>query len=330
MSTTAITNFPLKLTTSIQQLLCCPVCYSPLALTPSQLECKNSQCRACFPIINGTPILINETSSVFSINDFVNHNHSHLNPKSKLERLLINLIPGINLNITTKTNYQKFIELLLEQNQNPQVLVIGGSVVGKGMEPLLSVPEIELIETDVAFGSRISVICDAHNLPFEADSFDGVVVQAVLEHVVDPNRCVEEIYRVLKPHGLVYSETPFMQQVHLGKYDFTRFTHLGHRRLFRKFVEIDSGAVCGPGMALAWSYQYFLLSFVSRPLTRALVKAFARITLFWLKYFDYYLINQPGTFDSASGYYFLGMKSEQILSDKELITLYKGTQSSSF
>jgi hypothetical protein len=46
--------------------------------------------------------------------------------------------------------------------------------------------------------------------------------------------------------------------------------------------------------------------------------------LFWLKYFDYYLINKPGTLDGASGYYFMGRRSDQILADRELIKLYKG------
>ena len=68
---------------------------------------------------------------------------------------------------------------------------------------------------------------------------------------------------MLKGRGVVYAETPFMQQVHMGPYDFTRFTHSGHRRLFRRFEEVESGAVCGPGMALAWAYQYFLLSFAT-------------------------------------------------------------------
>ncbi|NMG08963.1 methyltransferase domain-containing protein [Brasilonema sp. UFV-L1] len=330
MNTELKTKSDTKLTENTQKLLCCPVCQSQLELVNSHLECKNSQCKASFPIISKIPILINDSSSVFSISDYLDNKISTLKPKSKLERLLINLVPGINLNLKSKTNFQKFVQLLLKENKSPRVLIIGGSVVGQGIEPLLLVPEIELIETDVAFGDRISVISDAHNIPFVDSSFDGVVVQAVLEHVVDPNRCVEEIHRVLKPNSLVYSETPFMQQVHLGKYDFTRFTHLGHRRLFRKFEEIDSGAVCGPGMALAWSYQYFLLSFVKKQLARGLVKVFARVTSFWLKYFDYYLINKPGTFDSASGYYFLGKKSEKILSDQDLITLYRGTQSSSF
>lgn len=192
------------------------------------------------------------------------------------------------------------------------------------MGPLAQNGSLELVDTDVSFGPRTMLICDAHDIPFQDESFDGVIAQAVLEHVVDPYRCVEEMHRVLKKDGLVYAETPFMQQVHLGRYDFTRFTHLGHRRLFRRFEEIDSGAVCGPGMALAWSYQYFLLSFAKLKILRALIRAFASLTSFYLKYFDYFLIDTAGGLDAASGYYFMGRKSDHSLSDRELLTLYKG------
>ena len=198
--------------------------------------------------------------------------------------------------------------------------------MGQGMEPLVNNSKIELVESDVSFGTRTGIICDAHDIPFEDGSFDGVIVQAVLEHVVDPYRCCEEIHRVLNAQGLVYSETPFMQQVHGGRYDFTRFTYLGHRRLFRKFEEIDSGAICGPGSALAWSYMYFLLSFTTSKILRMIIKFFARLTSFYLKYFDYYLINQPAALDAASGYYFMGRKAERVLSDSDLITLYRGQE----
>jgi hypothetical protein len=79
-------------------------------------------------------------------------------------------------------------------------------------------------------------------------------------------------------------------------------------------------------MALAWSYQYFILSFVKTKTAKNLVKFFTRLTSFWLKYFDYFLIDKPGTFDAASGYYFIGTKSDQVLTDRELIKLYKGIQ----
>lgn len=321
-------NSKVKLTESNQKFFCCPVCQSELIFNNQQFECTNTQCQTHFPVVDGIPVFINESNSIFTIGDFLNHQSTtfNLKPKSKIKQLVTKLLPEIDVNVKTKKNYEKFAEQIQKQNENPKILVIGGSILGEGMEAILSIPSIEIISSDVSFGPYTALICDAHDLPFEDNSFDGVIVQAVLEHVVDPNRCVSEIYRVLKDNGLVYAETPFMQQVHMGRYDFTRFTHLGHRRLFRKFEEISSGPACGPGMALAWSYQYFLLSFVKNKAAKAIVKGFARLTSFWLKYFDYYLIDKPGTFDAASGYYFIGKKSDRVLDDRELLKLYKGIQ----
>jgi hypothetical protein len=146
----------------------------------------------------------------------------------------------------------------------------------------------------------------------------------VLEHVVDPYTCVREIHRVLRKDGFVYAESPFMQQVHEGKYDFLRFTHLGHRRLFRNFSEIDSGATCGPGMALAWAYSYFIYSFFKSKKIRRIITPLVHFSSFFLKYFDSILINKPGTYDAASGFFFWGQKSNITLDDRELLTLYKG------
>jgi ubiquinone/menaquinone biosynthesis C-methylase UbiE len=195
-------------------------------------------------------------------------------------------------------------------------------VLGEGMEQLLLAPEIELVETDVSFGPRTALISDAHNIPFVDSVFDAVIAQAVLEHVVDPHRCVEEIFRVLKPEGLVYAETPFMQQVHGGRYDFTRFTLHGHRRLFRRFEEVDSGMTGGPGMALAWSFSYFLQSISPGRVTGWALEAAARLTAFWLKYIDELVAKRPAAMDAAAGLYFLGRKSEHVLDDRDLVSLY--------
>lgn len=271
--------------------------------------------------------MINEKDSIFAIEDFTTLRNTTFNlQRSKLKEKLRQFIPAISNNVKAKQNYPKFVSLLFSKTSNPKVLVIGGSILGQGMESLTQNDSIELVETDVSFGPCTKLICDSHDIPFENESFDGVIVQAVLEHVTDPYRCVEEIQRVIKKQGFVYAETPFIQQVHMGRYDFTRFTHLGHLRLFRKFTVIDSGAVCGPGMALAWSYQYFLLSFTTSKILRALIKVFSNLTSFYLKYFDYFLIEKAGAYDASSGYFFMGKKDDRMLSDKELIKLYKGAQ----
>lgn len=284
----------------------------------------NAHCLACFPVIDGIPILINESASVFSVDDFAQHRSTTFKPVSRMVRIVAHLLPQLGQNLVVRTNFRRFVPLLFVQSTNPVVLVIGGSIVGEGMQDILAIPNIEFVESDVAFGPRTALVCDAHDIPFGDGSFDGVIMQAVLEHVADPYRCVEEVHRVLKANGIVYVETPFMQQVHMGRYDFTRFTHLGHRRLFRRFEEISSGIVAGPGTVLAWSYNYFLLSFVQSKVAISLIKASTRLALFWLKYLDRYLIGKRGAFDGASAYYFMGRRSQNILADRELIKLYKG------
>ncbi len=97
--------------------------------------------------------------------------------------------------------------------------------------------------------------------------------------------------------------------------------------MFRGFEEIGSGATAGSGTALAWSYQYFLLSFVRTTFARSAVKGIARLTSFWLKYFDYFLLDRPGSLDAASGYFFLGRKCSEVLPDRQLIALYRGAGS---
>jgi SAM-dependent methyltransferase len=269
-------------------------------------------------------VLINEQSSVFSIADFVERKSTFFRAESWLTRFAKRALPELGMNISSKRNYLRLGDLLLEGCSEPKVLVVGGGILGHGMEPLTSKASIKLIESDVALTPRTTVICDAHDLPFADQSFDGVIAQAVLEHVVDPYRCVAEFHRVLRERGLIYAETPFMQQVHGGRYDFTRFTYRGHRRLFRRFDEVESGLAGGPATALAWSYQYFLLSFARREATRAALKAIARITAFWLKYVDLLLINKASAFDAASGYYFMGRKSDATLADRDLVCRYFG------
>lgn len=305
----------------------CPRCYNRLVKTGDTLSCKNSDCLKTYPIVNSIPILINEENSVFSIQDFLDKKDTTFNfNKSPLEKITKKIVPSISNNIKARSNYKKLLSLLFKRTKNPKVLVVGGSILGEGFEELLSEPGLILIESDVTFGPRTQIVFDAHNIPFSNEFFDCVILQAVLEHVVDPYKCVEESHRVLKKDGLIYAETPFMQQVHMGKYDFQRFTHLGHRRLFRKFDEIESGAVCGTGMALAWAYSHFIFSFFSSKKFKKLMIPLTRFTSFFWKYFDYFLIDRPGTLDAASGYYFLGKKSSNTLDDRELLKLYRGLQ----
>lgn len=311
----------MKISAELQQKLICPKTKSKLQKAGGHLESFDDQAIK-YPIVDGIPVLINEENSIFDIADFLQSRDTTFNlHKSKLQEVVEKFMPEIGMSIKTPSNYKDLAQYL---PQGAKILVIGGSIQGVGMQPIYDNGTFEIIGSDVSHGELTSLICDAHDIPFESDTFDCVIIQAVLEHVVDPYRCVEECYRVLKMDGLIYSETPFMQQVHMKQFDFTRFTHLGHRRLFRKFEEVTSGPAGGPGMVMAWSYVYFLRSFTTRVSTRRAVVLFAHLTSFFWKYFDYLTINKPGAYDASSGYFFMGKKTESILSDRDLIKQFRG------
>jgi len=315
----------IKLSEEIVRSLRCPVCRSRLERRQADFVCLSDACRKVFPVVDGIPVLINERDSVFSIQDFVQDKETFFGRHSRIERLAERWLPKLGRNLKARTNSREFARQVLALCPRPRVLVVGGSIVGEGLEDLLARPDIEFVETDVSTGPRTALICDAHDIPFCDGTFEGVIAQAVLEHVADPWRCVAEMHRVLKSNGVVYAETAFMFPVHGAQYDFTRFTYVGHRRLFRAFEEVASGAVCGPGMALAYSYQFFLRSLSQRgPVMRRLMYLAAVLTAWPLKYFDYWLVDKPYALDAAAGVYFLGRRRETALSDREVCASYRG------
>jgi ubiquinone/menaquinone biosynthesis C-methylase UbiE len=49
---------------------------------------------------------------------------------------------------------------------------------------------------------------DAENLPFDSGSFDGVLLSGLVHHFPDPQRCIGETFRVLRPGGKIVAFDP--------------------------------------------------------------------------------------------------------------------------
>ena len=52
------------------------------------------------------------------------------------------------------------------------------------------------------------VKADICNLPFEADSFDFILCNHVLEHIPEDTKAMQELYRILKPGGTAILQVP--------------------------------------------------------------------------------------------------------------------------
>lgn len=301
----------------VREQACCPVCRGALRWSsPDDGRCAS--CGRAVPVVHGIPVLL-PAESVFERSDAGPPGTRRSGGRSRL--------PSISRSLVGEQNLRR-LRSDLEASGGPEpaaVLVIGAGNAGKATA-VLAGPAVTVVETDVVPVADLDAVVDAHTIPFPDGTFDAVVAQAVLEHVLDPAKVVQEIHRVLRPGGLVYAATPFMQQVHEAAYDFTRWTHLGHRRLFRWFDEIDSGISVGPASALAWSVRAFLQAFARTPRQRRLLGAVAHLGTWWLKHLDRVLSDRPGALDAASSTYFYGRSSASPISDHDLLAGYRGAR----
>ena len=307
----------------VRDLLACPRCKSPLSLkensSESSLVCKSEECLEIFPLVESRPVLICNERSLFSTEMFLEGKDHRAQEKWKT--FLLKFIPSLSNKPRAKKLCSRLADLL-PKDKRALVLVIGSGEEGEGIGELER--HARILNCDVNHGKNVHLIADGHDLPLKDSSIDAILVQSVLEHVLDPKQVVSEIFRVLRPKGLVLADTPQTQQVHEGEYDYTRFTCLGQRWLFKNFELIDMGASCGPGMSLAWAYEYFLRSLFKSRLGRRFASLFAHCTAFWLKWLDPLLLERPAAIDAASQCYFLGRKSESPISEKELLRDFPG------
>jgi SAM-dependent methyltransferase len=314
----------MSLSESLLPILRCPNCSddsASLALKGSSLICD--ECKSDFPVVLNRPVMLRADNPIFQVGAYKETS------EKKIKRLggrIVNLIPDPSVNLS-RDRVLAHLSELLAKSKSVKVLVIGSGGQRVQIEKMLGLGDnLQLICSDIDIDADVDLFCDGHDLPFVTGSFDAVLTTVVLEHVMYPERVASEIHRTLKEGGFLYSEMPFMQQVHEGAYDFTRYSLSGHRRLFNGFTEIDSGMVAGPATTLVWTIENFILAFFSNRKLRLVVKAFTRLVFSWLKYIDYFLQKRPEAMDGASCTYFLGAKSKLPVSDAAIIAGYVGAK----
>lgn len=84
-------------------------------------------------------------------------------------------------------------------------------------------------------------VCD--RLPYRDNVFDAVISKAAFEHLARPWEVADEIYRVLKPGGLVRVDTAFMFPLHGDPYHFFNMTLDGAREMFKRFRTLSCGVM---------------------------------------------------------------------------------------
>jgi SAM-dependent methyltransferase len=80
---------------------------------------------------------------------------------------------------------------------------------------------------------------DGRSIPFPDENFDVVLCTEVLEHAVDPEALIAEMWRVLRPGGIMLVTVPFSARVHYAPHDYNRFTRYRLTAMFSQFTTLQ-------------------------------------------------------------------------------------------
>ena len=122
-----------------------------------------------------------------------------------------------------------------------------------------------VVNLDIEESAHVHVINRLEQIPFKDGSFEGVLLEYVLEHVGPYENLIREAVRVLKPGGSLLLTVPFRQSYHGCPRDFWRFTHEGMELLLERsgLNNIQVEVHAGPTSAWIDATKEFLSTLLS-------------------------------------------------------------------
>ena len=239
----------------LDRLIACPRCHGRLAATSRGYSC--GACGRDFAREGQIPVLLTpEAEAALAVlKDAWGGDKVTTAANQRLVAILRRLVPPSApfLNLVSRANLSRIGAWLGARGSEAVLLDLGsGGGAGAGMaalDPRLLAERTVFL--DVASSPGVNLIGDGAALPLKDQSFDAVLLKAVLEHVPDPQGVIAEARRVLKPGGLLYLEVPFLFEYHPNPGDYTRYTRAGLEGLLGGFESVEVGTLVGPATALA-------------------------------------------------------------------------------
>lgn len=305
---------------TIADLLACPLCHG--ALVPAdgdRLRCTTPDCAhhaEPYPRLGGKHVLIDFDNSVLDRDATLASNASSVVGRGRWRALLSRVIDGTNRYAAV------FARLMIDglrraDGEKPVIVAFGAGEIGFGSEELYRSPDVRVVSFDIYNSPDITFVADAHAIPLKDGSADAVWIQGMLELVVDPRKVVAEARRVLKPGGLLFTDTAFMWPVCEQAYDYNRWSPSGLRWLFRDFDVLAAGQSTGPGTMTVLSIRYLMQSL----LRSTKLGQIAALPFVWLRLLDY-LGDDRRSLDAAVGMFIFGRKTGTPLEIEGLLAYY--------
>lgn len=163
------------------------------------------------PMVGPWPAIVDFERSIVDEGELRSAQSSGSVPNPGTHRWSIDRLPAWLRSLWNPPNKAaaRNVELLLSllPGASPLVLVVGGGTLGNGVDAIYADRRTRVIGFDIYSSPLAQFIADARHIPLADESVDAVLIQAVIEHVLDPGQVVSEVHRVLRGGGLVYAET---------------------------------------------------------------------------------------------------------------------------
>lgn len=190
-------------------------------------------------------------------------------------------------------NSEKFNRLYAERRSGVKVIDLGCGWPAKRALIRDQAGVENYVGIDFEMENQPDVVANVAHMPFAGDSLDLVRAFALFEHTYNYQEILDEVFRVLRPGGSLFIQTPFWLEFHGYPSDYFRYTHVAWQRILQdtgyKVVDYDiewgfgfftnlanvleHGSFSFPGTQLRWFWFRLLL--------RVLGKA-----AWWLRWLD--------------------------------------------
>jgi SAM-dependent methyltransferase len=205
----------------LQLHLICPACSGRLSHQDERILCRDCEQRGCW--VDGAAVFFSEDLP----QDFYDPEY------------------------TSSNGYSRASLELIRRSEGGMVLDLGAGQASADF------PNVVQMEIRKYRGTDVVLTHD--RLPFEDNTFDGIISQAVIEHVRDPWQHVREIERTLKPGGQVVLDAAFMQPLHGAPYHYFNTTKYAVELLFEQFDihALEVAPYQHPWYSLRWILQSY-------------------------------------------------------------------------
>lgn len=132
-----------------------------------------------------------------------------------------------------------FVEQVAKNFSLPEPIFEFGSLQVANQEEYANLRPIfdgkKYVGIDMRRGLGVDLVGDIMNMTVKTESVGTIIAVETLEHVKNPFRAVDEIYRVLKSDGIVIITTPMYFKIHAYPYDYWRMTPSAYEVLLSRF-----------------------------------------------------------------------------------------------